>query len=871
MRKSVKYVLLLLGSICGLPQLRAQKPYADSLKSLLAATSDPKMRINLKCDIAYDLFEFADSSAMSFALQAKQESEKANYQAGLQRALTVIGLGYYNAGLFGEAMKNLKTASKIESGISTEWKGYNLTLMGSIFRDQAHFDSAKIYYQRAANVIGTNGDAYFLAGCFQNLANIELVRWHNDSSLFYLAKAETLARKAPKDFYVLLNVWSLYARYYIQNNDHQKASEYLNMLCDKSSKIKDYFHNISCLSGRAEVDAHNGFYAVALSKAFEALKVSDIFNHPQQRVMIYRQIGSIYSDLSEYVLATQYLFEGLKISERLGLRYESARIFSDLAWIFKEELNFPVANDYLNKSEALREQIGDEAGVSFCKNIRGLLLFLEKRYKESLEEFEKSLTIRRSLGNQVGMAAVIFNKSLVYQVLNQYDKAYELQMESLAIDESLANAQEVSISYNSLAELLIKMKRLDEADKYLKKALKLAAATRSKLMRRNIYRNYSKLNEARGQMTAALTFERKSAELNDSIFSETGSARLAEMETFHKLELKEMQLRDLDRIRNEREQELATQKQLAQRQQIIIGISAFAIIVLILAGVVGFQYYNAKSEVNRQLKRLNHDILEQKEEIQAQSEELVAASNTISTINKQLEIKIEERTFELKQAYKELDTFFYRSSHDFRRPITTFLGLAGVAAITVKDPVSLELFEKVRETASSLDKMLQKLQSISDLGAQQMVFKEVCVKELLDEVLDSFRESLLQKKITVTSELLSDSTFQSYPALIKLIFENLIENAIHFAGFESPFVKVKVRIDHIQMELVVEDNGQGILQEYQPRIFEMYFRANERSKGNGLGLYISQKAVERLNGWIGFSSEYNKGSVFIVRIPSTPA
>jgi len=48
----------------------------------------------------------------------------------------------------------------------------------------------------------------------------------------------------------------------------------------------------------------------------------------------------------------------------------------------------------------------------------------------------------------------------------------------------------------------------------------------------------------------------------------------------------------------------------------------------------------------------------------------------------------------LKQAYKELDTFFYRASHDFRRPITTFMGLAGVAKITVKDPVSLDLFRK---------------------------------------------------------------------------------------------------------------------------------------------------------------------------------
>lgn len=141
----------------------------------------------------------------------------------------------------------------------------------------------------------------------------------------------------------------------------------------------------------------------------------------------------------------------------------------------------------------------------------------------------------------------------------------------------------------------------------------------------------------------------------------------------------------------------------------------------------------------------------------------------------------------------------------------------------------------------------------------------------MNETLDSFRESLQQKKIAVHTDIAEASTFLSYPALIKLIFENLVENSIQFSAFDSPFVKIKIKLDNSQMELVVDDNGQGIQEEYQSRIFEMYFRANERSKGNGLGLYITRKAVERLNGWIGFSSEHNKGSVFVVRIPNTPA
>jgi hypothetical protein len=58
------------------------------------------------------------------------------------------------------------------------------------------------------------------------------------------------------------------------------------------------------------------------------------------------------------------------------------------------------------------------------------------------------------------------------------------------------------------------------------------------------------------------------------------------------------------------------------------------------------------------------------------------------------------------------------------------------------------------------------------------------------------------------------------------------------------------------------------MDEYKSRIFDMYFRANERSKGNGLGLYIAKKAVEKLNGKIRVISTYLEGSIFTIELPN---
>jgi signal transduction histidine kinase len=271
------------------------------------------------------------------------------------------------------------------------------------------------------------------------------------------------------------------------------------------------------------------------------------------------------------------------------------------------------------------------------------------------------------------------------------------------------------------------------------------------------------------------------------------------------------------------------------------------------------------SEANSILMELNTAVEEQKEEIQAQSEELIESNQTIYQINQNLEENIKVRTDELVQAYKELDTFFYRASHDFRRPLTTFMGLAEVAKITVKDEYVLGLFDKVRQTANNLDKMLMKLQSISDVGLQHLGVKDVFIKDVFDSVFTTYYENLRDEEMKLNAEVLVSTTFHSYPTLLKVVLDNLVENSIHFKRpGRNGFVKLKAYELHDEIVLEVSDNGQGIEEQYHDRIFDMYFRGTERSKGNGLGLYIVKKAVEKLHGRISFQSTYDVGSVFSV-------
>jgi signal transduction histidine kinase len=103
--------------------------------------------------------------------------------------------------------------------------------------------------------------------------------------------------------------------------------------------------------------------------------------------------------------------------------------------------------------------------------------------------------------------------------------------------------------------------------------------------------------------------------------------------------------------------------------------------------------------------------------------------------------------------------------------------------------------------------------------------------------------------------------------MIKIILENLVENSIQFSTPYKPYITLRAYQIASDCIIEVEDNGQGVQKDLGDRIFDMYFRGSERSKGNGLGLYIVKKAVEKLKGSIMADTSVIAGSRFIITFP----
>ncbi len=238
----------------------------------------------------------------------------------------------------------------------------------------------------------------------------------------------------------------------------------------------------------------------------------------------------------------------------------------------------------------------------------------------------------------------------------------------------------------------------------------------------------------------------------------------------------------------------------------------------------------------------------------------------IRTIADVTRIKASEQR--LKLINKELSTFIYKASHDLKGPLSSVLGLAFVARSEVKDKAALKYIDMIEKCNKQLDTILMGLLSITKISQGAVDGTKVNVSKLLQEIVDSLKYTPKFKKINCTLNIDKDLEIYSDIGLMKSIGQNLIENAVKYSNSGSkPYIDISATTTSDGIQIEVSDNGIGIPKEIQKKVFEMFYRGHNESKGSGLGLYIVSSAIEKLNGTIQMRSKKGEGSTFTVFLP----
>jgi PAS domain S-box-containing protein len=221
----------------------------------------------------------------------------------------------------------------------------------------------------------------------------------------------------------------------------------------------------------------------------------------------------------------------------------------------------------------------------------------------------------------------------------------------------------------------------------------------------------------------------------------------------------------------------------------------------------------------------------------------------------------------LKKRSDELEKFVYSTSHDLRAPLRSIMGLIFIIQ-QEKDQAAISTYlDMIRSSVNRMDNFIKELVDISRNSRQPINKEEINLEETVTEIFDSLRFIPGAEKIEFILNVKQDRPFYSDSGRVKVILNNLISNAIayHRTGQENPYIKVQVNVTNKYCHIEVIDNGRGIQKEHQAKIFDMFYRASDDSKGSGLGLYIVKEAVNKLNGDIRIKSTWGEGSTFSLK------
>jgi signal transduction histidine kinase len=225
----------------------------------------------------------------------------------------------------------------------------------------------------------------------------------------------------------------------------------------------------------------------------------------------------------------------------------------------------------------------------------------------------------------------------------------------------------------------------------------------------------------------------------------------------------------------------------------------------------------------------------------------------------------------LQESNKELDMFIYRASHDLRGPILRIQGLTMITQRELDAAAQKLNIHRIELTAIEMGRLLSKLLNIHDIFKEELEHSKVSFDKLFEDVTKTLQPLIWENTDFIQLNIQSGVNFHSDHYLLKIILENLIENAIVFRKNTTDLlVKVNVTTAGNFLVMNIEDNGVGISDQIKDQVFNMFYRGSEKSIGSGLGLYLVKKAIEKLQGEIILESSPLQYTNITVRLPISP-
>ena len=302
---------------------------------------------------------------------------------------------------------------------------------------------------------------------------------------------------------------------------------------------------------------------------------------------------------------------------------------------------------------------------------------------------------------------------------------------------------------------------------------------------------------------------------------------------------------------------------------------------------------NALKEEKEKTEESSKQLEIQNIELQREIEEREKAQKEAEELRSGLEQSIIDRTIELVHARDAADSanrakssFLAAMSHELRTPMNGVVGMLEILQNSQLSEDQHKIVDTIRDSAFALLSILNDILDFSKIEAGKLVIEKIplSVTELVESVCSNLAPNISRK--TLKLDLYVDpsipSKIQSDPVRLRQILLNLLGNAIKFTGVHDEFQgKIGIRVERggsesqgkVPIRFRIIDNGIGMSKATQSKLFKPFTQADlsttRRFGGSGLGLSITRRLVEMLDGEINVISKEGVGSEFIVSFEPT--
>lgn len=406
-----------------------------------------------------------------------------------------------------------------------------------------------------------------------------------------------------------------------------------------------------------------------------------------------------YELQAKYKLAMEKCFEALKIFDEINYSKGIGRVYNYIAIIHFRQKQYIQALEFYQKSLEAKLLDPDTISIGWTYNNIGATYEHLEDYEQALKYYNLALDIAKTFHSRILNAASYGNIGIIYQKTGLLNESLESHLQSLKVFKEIDNKQYIAEAYQHIASIYLEQNKLNESEQYLINGLQLSQEINDRHGQAKFYETLIQLNEQNGDYLKALSYYKLLIVVKDSLFNISNSKQMAELQTKYESDQKQ------------KENELL--KKSVESKNMIILFTAIVIVLLLILSFLLFLFYRSKKRSHNTLQDLNQQVMEQKEELISQSEDLRRANNETRSVNDNLEKAVESRAKEMKIQNEKLIQYAYSNAHKVRGPLARILGILSIMKVQGENNNDLLLnIDQLYDSAQELDGIIKELNKI---------------------------------------------------------------------------------------------------------------------------------------------------------------